>query len=76
MKIQILVLVFTLILSVNAEHKAKEGIGYGGLDKFSKTYDRNRSNFYVIDCKVQNHYHLNLNEMFLIAPWSIENSWK
>ena len=48
MKIQIFV--FTFILRVNAEHNAKEGIGYGGLDKYSKTYDRNRSNFYVTDC--------------------------
>ena len=50
MKIQIFVLTF--ILRVNAEHNAKEGIGYGGLDKYSKTYDRNRSNFYVTNRQV------------------------
>ena len=62
MKIQIFVLTF--ILGVNAEHNAKAGIGYGGLDKFSKTYDRNRSNFYVTDSFSCGQKFENLNKLF------------
>ena len=49
MKIEVLITTFNLIQSVVAIHNpfGKGGIGYGGLDMYSKPYDRNRSYFFT-----------------------------